>query len=160
MILNFHYIRAQYEPAVSLLRSQFCRAPASLASFQRSMNSVAQLLDQQTVTESMLDLHGLPDLSLDKQFWVAAHWLRRVSVPSLRHVAIVLPADGLYNQMVIETLHRAGRHFIRYEIQFFSDTMMALDWLLSFHDPAVQAALEQEWSAAALAGTPGTSRVV
>lgn len=159
MILHFHYIRAQYEPAVSLLRSQFCRAPASLASFQRSMNSVAQLLDQQTVAESMLDLHGLPDLSLDKQFWVAAHWLRRVSVPSLRHVAIVLPADGLYNQMVIETLHRAGRHFIHYEIQFFPDTVMALDWLLSFHDPSAQATLEQEWAGAAASG-PGASSVV
>ncbi|SDX38240.1 hypothetical protein [Hymenobacter psychrophilus] len=154
MILRFHDIQAQYAPAQALLRFQFRRPSRTLADFQRSMRAVAQLADQQVVTEGLIDLHELPEMQMNQQLWTAAQWLPRVSGPAVRHVAFVIPSDGLYNQMVIETLHRAGRHFIRYEVQFFSKPAVALDWLLSFSDPAAQPGLEQEWAAARATPTP------
>ena len=146
MILHLHDIQAQYAPEVALLRFQFRRHSADLSAFRTSLNAVAQLVDQNVVVEGLIDLRGLPNMSLEKQLWVATHWLRRVSMPSVRHVAFIMPISGLYNQMVIESMHRAARHFIHYEVQFFSETTSALDWLLSYQNPAAQAALEQEWA--------------
>lgn len=146
MMLTFHDLQVQYVPAVSLVRFQFFRPPGEIARFRESMNAVAQLADQNSTAEGLIDLHGLPSMGLDEQFWLATHWLPRVSTPSVQHVAFIMPVGSLYNQMVIESLHRAAQHFIGYEVQFFSETVSALDWLLSFQNPAAQAAIEQEWA--------------
>lgn len=148
MLLVLHDIQAQYAPNFSLLRFQWYRQNQGLGHFRSSMNAVAQLLEQDTVATVLLDLHGLPTLGLDEQFWLAAHWLGRASRPVIRRVALVLPASSHYNQMVVESLLRAGQHFIHYDIQFFNEPDGALDWLLH-HNVAAQDALELEWT-----GTP------
>ena len=117
-----------------------------MASFQRSLQAVAQLVEQNTVAEGLIDLHGLPDLTIAQQLWVATHWLPRIAVPAVQHAAFIIPENGLYNQMAVEALHRAARHFIPCEVQFFHTPDAALDWLLSFQNPAAQAALEHEWA--------------
>ena len=147
MLLILHDIQAQYAAAFSLLRFQWYRQAQGLGHFQTSMNAVAQLVEQTTVAAVLIDLHGLPSLGLDEQFWLAANWLGRVSVPTVRQVALVLPDGSHYNQMVVESLIRAGRHFIHYDIQFFNEPAGALDWLLG-HDAPAQAEVEQEWAAA------------
>lgn len=119
-----------------------------MASFQRSLQAVAQLAEQNTVAEGLIDLHGLPDLSISQQLWAATHWVPRVAVAAVQHVAIVIPRNGLYNQMAVEALHRAAQPFTKCEVQFFGTTASALDWLLSFQSPAAQAELEHEWAAA------------
>lgn len=146
MILNFHAIQAQYAPEVSLVRFQYCKSGTDLATNRKSLNAVAQLIEQNTISEGLIDLRGRPRISPEQQLWVATNWLPRVSVPAIRHVAFIMSKTGLYNQMVIEAMHYAARHFIRYEVQFFSEPASALDWLLSFQDPAAQARLEQEWA--------------
>ncbi len=150
MILSFHDIRVQYVPELSLLRFQWNRLVPALARFETSMLAVAQLVEQNTVSAILLDMHGLPSLGLDEQFWMAANWLPRVSVPTVEQVAVVLPAGSLYNQMVVESLLRACRHFVHYEVQFFGETAEALDWLLH-HQPAVQQTVEQAWQLALVA---------
>ena len=149
MLLHLHDICVQYVPEVALVRLQFRRPSATMASFQRSLQAVAQLVEQNTVAEGIIDLHGLPDLTIGQQLWVAAHWLPRIAVPAVQHAAFIIPENSLYNQMAVEALHRASRHFIHCEVQFFHNPPAALDWLLSFQDPAAQAALEQEWATAA-----------
>lgn len=151
MILNFYAIQAQYAPELSLLRFQYCQSTAELAVNRKSLNAVAQLIEQNTITEGLIDLRGRPRISPEQQLWVATNWLPRVSVPAIRHVAFIMSSTGLYNQMAIEAMHYAARHFIRYEVQFFSEPASALDWLLSFQDPTAQARLEQEWAAHPLA---------
>ncbi|RFP64651.1 hypothetical protein D0N36_12885 [Hymenobacter lapidiphilus] len=148
ILLYFHDIRVQYAPPVALLRLQFRRPPANLASFQRSLGAVAQLVEQHTVAESLIDLHGLPDLTIGQQLWLLAQWLPRVAVAAVQHVAFIIPENSLYNQMTVEALHRATRHLFHCEVQFFHHSAAALDWLLSFQNPAAQAALEQEWASA------------
>ncbi|MDU0372703.1 hypothetical protein ACFPAF_20045 [Hymenobacter endophyticus] len=144
MLLTLSDIRAQFDPEAGLLRFQWA-ASAGRRRFQRSMSSVAQLLEQGDISVVLLDLHGLPSLGLDEQLWLAANWLSRVSVRAIEQVALVIPPDTVYNQMVVESLIRAGRHFMRYEIQFFSNAAEALDWLVGEQNPAAQVALEQEW---------------
>ena len=145
MLLTLFNIRAQFAPELGLLRFQWDAAPTGRPRFQRSMNSVAQLVEQGDISAVILDLHGLPSLGLDEQLWLAANWLGRVSVRAIEQVALVIPTDNMYNQMVVESLIRAGRHFMHYEIQFFSNAAGALDWLVGEQDPAAQQALEQEW---------------
>ncbi|MBT2559214.1 hypothetical protein J7E24_15605 [Hymenobacter sp. ISL-91] len=148
MLLHLHDVCLQYIPEAALVRLQFHRPSADMAAFQRSMQAVAQLIEQNTVAEGLIDLHGLPDLTIAQQLWIATHWLPRMAVPAVQHTAIIIPENGLYNQMTVEMLHRAARHFISCEVQFFHMPHAALDWLLSFQDPAAQRALEQEWDAA------------
>ncbi|NVO32169.1 hypothetical protein [Hymenobacter lapidiphilus] len=148
MLLHLHDICLQYAPKAALVRLQFHRAPADMVAFQRSMQGIAQLVEQNTVAEGLIDLHGLPDLTIAQQLWIATHWLPRIAVPAVQHAAFIIPKNGLYNQMTVEVLHRAARHFISCEVQFFHMPHAALDWLLSFHDPTAQLALEQEWDAA------------
>jgi hypothetical protein len=147
MILSFHDLRAQYVLELSLLRFQWNQLVPALDRFEASMLAVAQLVEQSTVSVMLFDLHGLPSLGLDEQFWLAANWLPRVSVPALEQVAVVLPAGSLYNQMVVESLLRACRHFVHYEVQFFGETAEALDWLLH-HQPVAQQTVEQAWQQA------------
>ncbi|NVO84303.1 hypothetical protein [Hymenobacter terrestris] len=148
MLLHLHDICLQYVPESALVRLQFHRPPADMAAFQRSVQGVAQLIEQNTVAESLIDLHGLPDLTIAQQLWIATHWLPRIAVPAVQHAAFIIPKNGLYNQMTVEMLHRAARHFISCEVQFFHTPHAALDWLLSFQDPSTQLALEQEWDEA------------
>lgn len=148
MLLHLHDVCLQYVPEVALVRTQFHRASADMAAFQRSMQGIAQLLEQNTVAEVLIDMHGLPDLTIAQQLWIATHWLPRVAVPAVQHAAIIIPENGLYNQMTVEMMHRAARHFISCEVQFFQTRHAALDWLLSFQDPTAQLALEQEWNGA------------
>jgi hypothetical protein len=146
MILNFHAIQVQYAPEVSLLRFQYRQPTTELAINRKSLNAVAQLIEQNTISEGLIDLRGRPRISPEQQLWVATNWLPRVSVPAIQHVAFIMSKTGLYNQMVIEAMHYAARHFIRYEVQFFSEPDSALDWLLSFQDSTAQARLELEWA--------------
>ena len=147
MMLTFCDLQVQHIPAVGLGRFQFFRPAKELARFKQSLNCVALLIDQGVIVEGMVDLRGLPTLSVEEQFWVATNWLPRVSPPPLAHVAFVMPTGNSYNQHVIEWLHRNARHYIGYEVQFFSEPGSALDWLLSYQDPTAQAAIEQEWAA-------------
>ena len=147
MMLTFCDLQVQHVPAVSLARFQFFRPAKELARFKESLNCVALLMDQRVVVEGLIDLRGMAPMSVEAQIWVAANWLPRVSPPPLAHAAFVMPAGNTYNQHVIEWLHRNARHYIGYEVQFFSDPPSALDWLLSFQDPAAQPAIEAEWAA-------------
>ncbi|WP_088841659.1 hypothetical protein [Hymenobacter gelipurpurascens] len=108
------------------------------------MESVAQVIEQNGVRQTLVDMNGLPSLSLDDQFWVASTWLPRVAKGAVQRVALVLPTRNMYNQLVVEGLVRTGRHFMSYDIQFFSSTHEAADWLIGDHPP-VLAALLSEW---------------
>ncbi|RSK29618.1 hypothetical protein [Hymenobacter metallilatus] len=145
MLLTFCDIRAQFAPELGLFRFQWNATLVGRPRFQRSMNCVAQLVEQGDISAVMLDLHDLPSLGLDEQLWLAANWLGRVSVRAIEQVALIIPDNNSYNQMVVESLIRAGRHFMHYEIQFFANAAGALDWLVGEQNPAAQQALEQQW---------------
>jgi len=147
MMLTLPAVRAQYLPELSFLRFQWNPQQRGLEGLREGLTTVVQLLEQGTVRTILLDMNELPSLGLEEQFWLATYWIPHVSVPSLQHVALVLPTKNMYNQMVAESLIRVGRPFIHYDIQFFTDVSSALDWLLS-QQPGASAATEAEWQAA------------
>ncbi|SNR60656.1 hypothetical protein [Hymenobacter mucosus] len=144
MILTLTNLRTQYDPDLSFVRLQWHSAQPGMAGFQQSLNLVACLVEQGTVHDALIDLHGLPNIGLEDQFWLATNWLPRVSVPAVQRAALVLPPSNSYNQLVVESLIRTGRHFMHYDIQFFTTSIDALDWL--FHEkPCTQEHLDTEW---------------
>jgi hypothetical protein len=157
MILRLHDIRAQYEPTLHLLRFQWHPTHPGLLHFRSSMNRVAQLVEQGTVHTVVLDLHQLPNLDLEQQFWLTTNWLPRVSVPAIRQIALVLPDGNMYNQMVVESLIRVSRHFIHYDIQFFANVESALDWALGDACTPVLPRLQHDWYHAATQPQPATA---
>ncbi|GGG57280.1 hypothetical protein GCM10011378_36730 [Hymenobacter glacieicola] len=115
--------------------------------FQESMNSAAYLLELGVIHTAILDLHHLPNIGHDDQYWLATNWLPRISVPALQQVGVVLPSSNLYNQLVVESLIHVSQHFMHYDIQFFSAVAEALDWSVGSQQPDLQQALASEWAA-------------
>jgi glutathione S-transferase len=108
------------------------------------MESVAQVIEQKKIQQVIVDMNDLPSLGLDDQFWLATSWLPRMTQCVVQRVALVLPTQNMYNQLVVESLIRTGRHFMPYDIQFFSSTAEAAEWLLG-DQPPMLAALHSEW---------------
>jgi hypothetical protein len=145
MILTLPAIRAQFFANTSLLRFQWNTTQTGRQSFRKGMESVAQVIEQYKVRQTLVDMNGLPSLTLDDQFWVASTWLPRVAKGAVERVALVLPTRNMYNQLVVEGMVRTGRHFMPYDIQFFSNTGEAADWLIG-DQPPMLAALHSEWA--------------
>lgn len=150
MVLFLFDFIAQYSPEVAFLRIQWRAGVHSMKHFRVSLNPVALLLEQGDVRDFIIDLHELPPISIDDQLWLATQWIPRVSVPAVQQVGLVLPARDVYNQLVVESLIRTGRHFMHYDIQFFSSPEPALDWLVGQYNPMLEADLEAEWMADAV----------
>ncbi|UPL47624.1 hypothetical protein [Hymenobacter sublimis] len=147
MLLNLSDLQVQYRSDVSLLRVQWRAPHQRMTRFQEGMNAVVYLLELGVVHTAILDLHYLPNISLDDQYWLATNWLPRISVPALQQVGVVLPSSNLYNQLVVESLIHISRHFMHYDIQFFGAAAEALDWSVGSQQPDLQLALESEWAA-------------
>lgn len=146
MLLTLSDFRAQFCPDLSFLRMQWRARQPGMFRFQESLEAAAFLIEQGVVHHIIIDLHGLPDISLADQCWLATNWLPRVSGAALQQAALVMPPAVSYNQLVVESLLLAGRHFIHYDIQFFSSAHEALDWLIGHEHLTRQHRLELEWA--------------
>ncbi|QJX49033.1 hypothetical protein HMJ29_19825 [Hymenobacter taeanensis] len=144
MILTLPAIRAQFLASPSLLRFQWNTTCTNPQAFRQGMDSVAQLIEQKNIRQALVDMNDLPSMGLDDQAWVATTWLPRVAKGAVQRVALVLPMHNMYNQLVVESLVRTERAFMNYDIQFFSNTAEAADWLLG-DEPPMLAALHSEW---------------
>lgn len=114
--------------------------------FRPSMEQLAYLMEQNVVQYTIVDMHNLPNVSVEDQFWTATSWLPRAAAPSLQQAAMVFPKGSLYNQLAIESVLWLGRRFIHFDTQFFSSVDEALDWQIGQYDPAAQQLLENEWN--------------
>lgn len=72
-------------------------------------------------------------------------WLPCAEHLGLRHLALVLPSD-VHNQLIVESVISDGQRYMKANIQFFSDTATALDWLTG--SPKLMSDMELEWEAA------------
>ncbi|RSK46307.1 hypothetical protein [Hymenobacter perfusus] len=89
----------------------------------------------------VLNLQKLPPFSLKMQEWLQTSWLPRLRVSGIRRLAVLLPAD-VYNMMVVEgLLWTSTRYALPYEVQYFTETAAALDWLCDAEVPSS----ERDW---------------
>lgn len=145
MIFNFFNFHLQYNEALSLTRLQWFSDRNGLKYFRQGMEQVAYLMEQNVVQYGIVDLHDMPNISLEDQLWTATSWLPRSATPDLKQAALVFPASSLYNQLAIESVLMIGRIFVNFEVHFFSSIQEALDSLIGQYDPAAQQAFEDEW---------------
>ncbi|QIL76743.1 MULTISPECIES: hypothetical protein [Hymenobacter] len=138
-------LRVQYDESLCLLRYQWCGG-SSLHSFAQAMNYLAELVQTHQIKRVLVDMNGLPELSMKEQIWVGVSWFPRVAAQSVQHVAVVVPPAATYNQMVVESLLGFSRQITRFDVQFFADPGSALDWLTN--SPIHMLALLAEWQSA------------
>ena len=144
-------LRVQHDQSLQLLRCQWCGG-AQLHSFAQAMLYMANLVRVHGVTRVLIDVNGLPDLSMKEQLWVGAEWLPQVEAQSVQQVAFVLPLTHTYNQMVVESILEVDCRLLQFDVQFFAETSTALDWLTA-SSTAHMLALAAEWEASCK-GTP------
>lgn len=99
--------------------------------FRPAVLYVQQVLRQHAIESWVVDLNGLPNLSLDDQIWLSDEVLPALApLGSLKQLALVL-SSNVYNQLAAETLLYHGQRHLNFDIQFFSDSPAALDWLMN-----------------------------
>jgi len=119
--------------------------------WRRELQDARQLPDVLEVTlaavarykarQLVLNLQKLPPLSLGLQEWLQTNWLPRLRLSGIRRLAVLLPAD-VYNMMVVEgLLWTTTRQALPYEVQYFTETAAALDWLSDAEIPSS----DQDW---------------
>ncbi len=97
---------------------------------------------EQGANRWLVDSASLPPLGLDEQAWLSELWLPCAEHLKLRHLALVLPGD-VHNQLIVENVISDGQRYVKANIQFFSDTSTALDWLTG--SATLMRAMELEW---------------
>ena len=146
MILSrYDNLAIQYDEALSLLRFQW-RNPYSLEQYREAIGHTATLMRDFRIKRVITDMRGLPTLTMGDQIWLATSWFPQVVKQELEFGALIVLDNHLYNQMVAESVIFLSRSFIKFDLQYFSDSSSALDWVTQ--SSASIPALQQEWEAA------------
>ncbi|AYA38199.1 hypothetical protein D3Y59_14800 [Hymenobacter oligotrophus] len=128
--LYFDSLTLFHDPALRLLYHRW-RGTYNSHLFQPAVRHIQSLLEQRNVEYWIVDLNGLPNLGLEDQFWISAEVLPQVAqLPHLRQLALVL-SSNVYNQLAAESILHLGNRHLQFEVQFFSDTASAFDWLIN-----------------------------
>lgn len=144
MIRILDSICIQFYPRLRLLRWAW-HGPMSLPRFQLALDELMVFSVQQGANRWLIDSASLPPVGLDEQEWLSGAWLPSAERLGLRHLALILPAD-IHNQLIVENVIGDGQRYVKANVQFFSDTPTALDWLTG--SAALMQDLELEWHAA------------
>ncbi|GAB3827890.1 hypothetical protein [Hymenobacter jeollabukensis] len=128
--LHFDSLVLFHDPALRLLYHRW-RGQHNMHRFRPAVEFVQHLLHQHAIESWVIDLNGLPNLGLEDQIWLSDEVLPTLApLTHLRQLALVL-SPNVYNQLAAETLLHQGQHHLRFDIQFFSDSVAALDWLIN-----------------------------
>jgi len=134
------HLLVQYDQPLQLMRFQWL--DNTYTHLRPALKYGRDLVAHYQPVLALLDLNGLPDLSIEDQLWMTVNWLPTIARQKLQRVALVLPAT-VHNQMAVEALLWASRHLVSFEVQFFTDTSAALDWTTE-SAPQIPT-LEAEW---------------
>jgi len=94
----------------------------------------------------LADVSNMSPIGTNAQQWLNETWLPHFSRLRGTKLAIILP-QNIHNQLVLETILSNPRYGGTCDVQYFSDTASALDWLVDGNDFCL-AAIESEWSKA------------
>lgn len=152
MIRVLDSLYVQVHSGLSLLRWEW-RGPMSLPRFQVAFNQLLAYSLRYKVQRWLADTASMPPVGNSEQTWFSDEWLPQAEQQGLglglKSFALVLPTN-LHNQLALESMLADGRRYWSIDVQFFSDTTTALDWLTK--SSAVITALEDEWRAAHTTG--------
>jgi hypothetical protein len=144
MICLLDSLCIQFYPRLRLLRWQW-QGPMSLPLFQLAFGELLMFSLQHSANRWLIDSSSMPALGIEEQAWLSELWLPCARTMPLRHVGWVLP-EGIHNQLIVDSVINDGRRYLNANVQFFSDTPAALDWLTGSDSVVLE--LEREWQAA------------
>jgi hypothetical protein len=141
MLHQLDSIRFQYDISTRMLRWQW-HGTLDLNKFEQAFNFMLSFSRQYKVTRWLADTSDMPLVGIDEQTWLSETWLPQFVALDVIRIGLVLPL-GLHNVLVVEHLMNDAQHYTPSNVQFFSDTLAALDWLTNSAPHIEQ--LEREW---------------
>ncbi|WP_035565611.1 hypothetical protein [Hymenobacter sp. IS2118] len=134
----------QHDEVLGLLRLEWVSGAAT-HTLRASATQLLALARERAVRVLLLDMNSVPNISLEDEWWLGAHWMPEIVRLPLAHLILAIDSTRLHNQLAIDALHDLIKPAIRFESHYFDDTTSAVQWLAegSGRLPALQA----EWLA-------------
>lgn len=110
--------------------------------------SAAQLLvlaRQLAIHSLLLDMNTVPNIPVEDELWLGAHWMPGIVQLPLAHLILVISTDQVHNQLAVDALHDLVHPSIRFESHYFADADSAIQWLAEGTDRLPP--LLAEWAA-------------
>ncbi|WP_198990612.1 hypothetical protein [Hymenobacter sp. BT559] len=122
-----------------------------------ALEQLSQVAIRLQITHGLLAIDTLPDISAYDQIWLGSQWLPKTERLSLKQAVVVLSSGKIYNQQAIETLLMLNRNHVKFDFQFFSQSVSAMHWLTN--ESRRLPALLAEWDSAFGPMEPEASQV-
>ena len=120
--------RLQHDEALGLLRVAWV-SEADTATLRRSAAALLELARRLAVRVLLIDMNTVPNISVEDEFWLGAHWMPGIVQLPLEHLILAIDTAQLHNQLAIDALHDLVQPAIRFESHYFSDADSAVHWL-------------------------------
>ncbi|RYE89614.1 MAG: hypothetical protein EOO37_04700 [Cytophagaceae bacterium] len=128
LLTTIKEFKIQYDDLLHLLRVEWV-AGHDMRRLRPALEQLYQLANQLQITHVLLAIESLPDISAYDQIWLGSQWLPKTASLALKRAIIVLSSRQVYNQQAIETLLSISRLYIRFDFQFFRQSVSAMHWL-------------------------------
>jgi len=145
IISDIKEFRIQYDEQLRLLRVEWA-AGHDMRRLRPALEQLQQLAQHLQATHGLLSLSDLPDISAYDQIWLGSQWLPKTERLALKQAVVVLDSKQIYNQQAIETLLTLNRNHVKFDFQFFSQSVAAMHWLTN--ESRRLPTLLAEWDAA------------
>jgi len=145
IITDIKEFKIQYDESLHLLRVEWA-AGRDMRRLRPALEQLAQLATSRHITHGLLAIDGLSDISAYDQIWLGSQWLPKTERLALKQAVVVLSSGKVYNQQAIETLFELNRKLVKFDFQFFSQSVAAMHWLTN--ESRRLPALLAEWDAA------------
>jgi hypothetical protein len=146
----------QHDKPLDLVRVAWV-ASRSMRYFQHAFTQLRTIIMQLKASRVVLELNAMPDIPVYDQIWLSTNFMPAILKLPLKQVIIVLSAQRVYNQQVVEGMLAASAMHILFDVQFFAQPEAALAWLTD--DSPRLPLLLREWANGCGASTMNTSEV-
>lgn len=125
----------RHEQARNLLYIEW-QPLVSAAPAREMLQQLLTVVDTRHSTRWLVNLHGMPALSLSDQHWLEQHYLPQLARLPLQHMALILTSHRQHQDLLDVTAHFPPP----FEVQVFDDVATGLEWLHYAADMAPAAA--------------------
>ncbi|AHJ95857.1 SpoIIAA family protein [Hymenobacter swuensis] len=126
----------RHEQARNLLYIEW-QPLVSAAPAREMLQQLLTAIDTRHAVRWLVNLHGMPALSLSDQHWLEQHYLPQLVRLPLQYMALILTSHRQHEDLLDVTAHFPPP----FEVQVFDDLTTALEWLHYVGAPAVPEAV-------------------
>lgn len=114
----------RHEQAHNLLYIEW-QPLVSAAPAREMLLNLLSVIDARHSSRWLVNLHGMPALSLSDQQWLEHHYLPQLAKLPLQYMALILTSYRQHQDLLDVTSHFPPP----FEVQVFDDSVTALEWL-------------------------------